>query len=104
MDRRRLNLKKIRKLPTANEMLDQKYGKEGTPERNAFREKAMAWYYGEILKEKRKELKITQVQLAEKTGLKRSYISRVEQGNTDIQLSSLLRISQALGLQFGLIN
>lgn len=94
---------KKKKLTSVNKELDQKYGKEGTPERNAFREKTMAWYYGEILKEKRKELKITQVQLAEKTGLKRSYISRVEQGNTDIQLSSLLRISQALGLQFGLI-
>ncbi len=92
-----------KKLTSVNKELDQKYGKEGTPERNKFREKAMAWYYGEILKEKRKELKITQVQLAEKTGLKRSYISRIEQGNTDIQLSSLLRISQALGLQFGLI-
>ncbi|MBS9774941.1 MAG: helix-turn-helix transcriptional regulator [Tenacibaculum sp.] len=97
-----MTLKK-KKLTNVNKELDKKYGKEGTPERNAFREKAMAWYYGEILKEKRKELKITQVQLAEKTGLKRSYISRVEQGNTDIQLSSLLRISQALGLQFGLI-
>ncbi len=103
MGRIKLNLEKVRKLPTANKLLDEKYGKEGTSERNAFREKAMAWYYGEILKEKRKELKITQVQLAEKTGLKRSYISRIEQGNTDIQLSSLLRISQALGLQFGLI-
>ncbi len=100
MDRRRLNLEKIRKLPTANEQLDKKYGKIGTPEREKFHQKAMAWYYGEVLKEKRKELKLTQVQLAEKTGLKRTYISRIEQGNTDIQLSSFLRISSALGLNF----
>ncbi len=102
MDRRKLNLEEIRKLPTANEELDRKYGKQGTPSREAFHEKAMAWYYGEILKDKRKELKLTQAQLAEKTGLQRTYISRIEQGNTDIQLSSLLRISQALGLQVGL--
>ncbi len=103
MDRRKLNLEKIRKLPTANEYLDKKYGKIGTQSREVFHEKAMAWYYGEILKDKRKELKLTQAQLAEKTGLKRTYISRIEQGNTDIQLSSLLRISHALGLQFGLL-
>ncbi len=102
MDRRKLNLEKIRKLPTANEELDKKYGKQGTSSRTDFHEKAMAWYYGEILKDKRKELKLTQKQLAEKTGLQRTYISRIEQGSTDIQLSSLLRISQALGLQVGL--
>lgn len=44
MDRKKIDLKKIRQLPTANDLLDKKYGKEGTPERTAFREKAMAWY------------------------------------------------------------
>ncbi len=66
MDRRKLNLEKIRKLPTANAYLDKKYGKIGTSSRAAFHEKAMAWYYGEILKDKRKELKLTQAQLAKK--------------------------------------
>ncbi len=94
---------KKKTLTSVNEYLDEKYGNIGSTTRAEFHEKAMAWYYGELLREKRKELKLTQVQLAEKTGLKRSYISRVEQGNTDIQLSSLLRISEALGLKFGLV-
>ncbi len=91
-----------RKLLSMNQYLDDKYGKVGTTSRADFHEKTMAWYYGDILKEKRKALKLTQMQLAERTGLKRTYISRIEQGNTDIQLSSLIRISEALGLQLSL--
>ncbi|MBS9765969.1 MAG: hypothetical protein KGV44_00335 [Flavobacteriaceae bacterium] len=49
---------KKKKLTSVNKELDQKYGKEGTPERNAFREKTMAWYYGEILKEKRNRVNL----------------------------------------------
>ncbi len=94
---------KKKKLISVNKELDKKYGKIGTPEREKFHQKAMAWYYGEVLRDKRKELKLTQLQLAEKTGLKRSYISRIEQGNTDIQLSSFLRISSALGLNFSIV-
>ncbi len=96
-------LNKKRKLLSVNKELDAKYGKKGTASRKEFHQKAMAWYYGELLKEKRKELKITQIELAERTGLKSAYISRIERGNTDMQLSSFLRISEALGLQFGLI-
>ncbi len=45
----------------------------------------------------RKEAKITQEQLAEKTGTKKSYISRIENGKGNIQLSTLIRIFE-LGL------
>ncbi len=99
-----MSTNKKRKLISVNEELDAKYGKPGTSSRAEFHEKAMAWYYGEILREKRKELKLTQMQLAEKTGLKRTYISRIEQGYTDMQLSSLIRISEVLGLRFGLVG
>ncbi len=94
---------KKKKLLSVNKYLDDKYGEVGTPTHEDFQEKALSWYYGKILKDKRKELNLTQLQLAKKTGLNRSYISRIEQGNTDIQLSSLLRISRALGLQLNLV-
>ncbi len=99
-----MSTNKKKKLISVNAELDAKYGKPGTSSRAEFHEKAMAWYYGEILRKKRKELKLTQMQLAEKTGLKRTYISRIEQGCTDMQLSSLIRISEALGLRFGLVG
>ena len=49
------------------------------------------------IKEERKNAKMTQEQLAEKIGAKKSFISRIENGKTDIQLSTLYRL-----LEFGL--
>lgn len=54
----------------------------------------------EILRNRRKELNLTQEELAEKIGKKRTYIARIEKGETDMQLSSFISISQALGLEF----
>jgi DNA-binding XRE family transcriptional regulator len=99
----KFNEKKLAKLRTADEWLDKRYGKEGTSTREAFHEKALSWYYGELLKDKRKELKVTQKQLAEKVGKKREYIALLEKGETDMQLSTFLNISQALGLRFALV-
>lgn len=45
-----------------------------------------------MVKEARKEAKMTQEQLAEKIGTKKSYISRLENGKCDIQLSTLYMI------------
>ncbi len=50
-----------------------------------------------MLKEARKEAHMTQDQLAEKLGTKKSYISRLENGKCDIQISTLYRI-----FEFGL--
>lgn len=43
---------------------------------------------------------MTQKELAEKVGTARSYIARIEKGETDIQLSSFLRISKVLRIEF----
>lgn len=93
---------KTAKLHSYDDLLDKKYGKRGTSTRSAFEEKALAYYYGEILKERRKELKLTQKKLAEKIGKERSYIAYIEQGKTDMQLSTFLSISNALGLKISL--
>lgn len=90
------------KLHSANELIDEKYGKQGTAKREEFEKEAIAYYYGEILRDKRKELKLTQESLAEKVGLKRSYIAKIEKGETDLQISSLVRLANALGLKFSL--
>ncbi len=92
--------KKLAKLHTASELLDCKYGTTDTKSRNLFEEKARAYYYGVILRDRRKELKMTQSELAEKTGTARSYIARVEKGDTDMQLSSFLKIARALKIEF----
>ena len=47
---------------------------------------------GSKIKEARLSLGMTQEQLAIKAGTKKSYISRLENGKVDIQLSTLFRI------------
>ncbi|MEG1635115.1 MAG: helix-turn-helix transcriptional regulator [Rikenellaceae bacterium] len=103
-------LKKIRQHDFSNDpnftnaetVLSAKYGEIGTQSREDFQAKAKAWYYGEILREKRKELKMTQKQLAERIGRERTYVNRIEQGETDIQLSTFIRITEALGIDISL--
>jgi HTH-type transcriptional regulator / antitoxin HipB len=80
-----------------DELLDIKYGKTGTKARNDFEKKAQYFVIKEMLKEGRREANLTQEQLAEKLGTKKSYISRIENGKCDIQLSTLYRI-----FEFGL--
>lgn len=92
-------IKKISKLSTVNDLLDKKYGEIGTPEREKFDDESIAWFYGNMLRDRRIELKLTQKEVAEKVGKEQSYIAKVEKGKTDIQLSSFFRIAAVLGIQ-----
>lgn len=69
-------------------LLDNKYGKKGTLERDHYEAGALAFRLGVMLKEARREAKITQQELAQRTGTKKSYISRIERGKSDIQIST----------------
>ena len=94
----------IRNAKNFDELLDIKYGKIGTKQRDDFEEQAQYYVISEMLKEARREAKMTQEQLAEKIGTKKSYISRLENGNCDIQLSTLYRIFEfGLGRQVHLL-
>ncbi|HQX71229.1 MAG: helix-turn-helix transcriptional regulator [Bacteroidia bacterium] len=96
--------KKIREAKSFDELLDIKYGKIGSDKRDDFEEKAQYFVISEVLKEARKEANMTQEQLAEKVGTKKSYISRLENGKCDIQLSTLYRIFEfGLGKRVNLI-
>jgi len=88
-------------LINAKELIDNRYGKPGTESREKFREDAFSFYFGEIIKNRRKELKLSQNDLAELIGKKRPYISRIENVE-DIRLSSFSLISNALNLSIQL--
>lgn len=88
---------KNKTITTFDEHLDNRYGKVGTVKRTDFEIKAKAFAIGEIIKEERRLASMTQEQLAEKTGTKKSFISRIENGHSDIQLSTLYRL-----LEYGL--
>jgi ribosome-binding protein aMBF1 (putative translation factor) len=94
--------KKLAELPTTEDLLIRQYGAKGTPSRIEFESKSRAWYYAEILKQARRSAHISQQQLADKLGKKREYIAILEKGETDMQLSTFIMISEALGLKFAL--
>ena len=85
----------------AKELLAERYGKEGSPEREKFREEAYSYYFGEIIRNRRKELNMSQEKLAKAVGKKRPYISRIENGE-DIRISNLLLVANALDLSIQL--
>ena len=97
-----LNPTKLAKLHSADKLFTTKYGAKGTPSRDAFEEKAIVNYYSEIFRDKRKELNLTQTQLAERIGKKRAYVTLLEKGETDMQLSTFFSLSNALGFRFSL--
>lgn len=82
----------MKETTTFDEHLDQRYGKAGTVKRTDFELKAKAFAIGEILREARKDAHLTQEQLAKKTGTRKSFISRIENGHSDIQLSTLFKL------------
>jgi transcriptional regulator with XRE-family HTH domain len=59
-------------------------------------EKAFSFYTGQLIEQIRKEAKMTQTELAEKTGTTKSYISRIETGRTEPKVSTFYRIASAL--------
>jgi len=88
-----------------DELIEREHGKIGSDSRNDYEEKAQMFIVSEMLKEARKEAKLTQEQLAEKAGTKKSYISKIENAKGNIQLSTLIRIfekglNRKIGLTF----
>jgi DNA-binding XRE family transcriptional regulator len=82
------------------DLLVEKYGSKGTPDRDKYDAASLAFRLGVMLKEARKEANLTQEQLAERTGTKKSYISRIERGKSDIQITTYYKLVEiGLGKQ-----
>jgi ribosome-binding protein aMBF1 (putative translation factor) len=75
-----------------DELIELEHGKIGTESRNKYEKSSQMFIISEMLKEARKDANLTQEQLAEKTGTKKSYISKIENAKGNIQLSTLIRI------------
>lgn len=82
----------MKNLTSLEELLTDKYGEKGSPSRDKFDSDSLAFRLGVMLKEARQEANLTQEQLAEKTGTKKSYISRIERGLSDIQISTYYKL------------
>ena len=85
---------KNKNLTSFTDHLDEQYGKRGTKRREKFEQEFEAFRLGVMLQELRKELGLTQSQLAERCSTSKTYISRIENNASDIRLSTLMRIIQ----------
>lgn len=94
---------KYKNVTDFDQLIEVEYGEIGAEKRNKYEEKTQMFIISEMLKEARKEAKLTQEQLAERAGTKKSYISKLENAKGNIQLSTLIRIfEQGLNRKIGL--
>lgn len=86
----------------ADEMKDELWGPVGTPERDAMeaslKEEIQAYLVGEAIKSARLKQNLTQEELGERVGVKRSQICKLENGKSSITLSTMSRVFRALGI------
>jgi DNA-binding XRE family transcriptional regulator len=80
-----------------SEQLEKEYGKHCTPERAKFDEEAYAFYTSQILFDARKKARLTQAELAQRIGVDKSYVSRIEKGIIVPSVATFYRIVAALG-------
>lgn len=90
------------KFTPADELIDAVWGKVGTLERDAMeaqlKEDIQACFVGEAIKKARLRQNLTQEELGERVGVKRSQICKLESGKSSITLSTMSRVFKALGI------
>lgn len=88
-------------LHSFDDYVDELYGKVGTPKRDEMearlKEEVDAYFLGEAIKKARLQQKLTQEELGEKVGVKKSQISKLENGKSVITLPTMSRVFKALG-------
>jgi ribosome-binding protein aMBF1 (putative translation factor) len=82
---------------TLSEFKEKHYGKRGTAGREKLEEGYNAFRVGALIQEARMERGLTQQELADKCGITKSYISRLENNVKEVRLSTLQKIVE-LGL------
>ena len=83
-------------ITTFEELLDNKYGKRGTPKREAFEYELRLDLLGEAIKQARKERHLTQEELGALVGVKKSQISKLENSLTDARFETIIKVFKAL--------
>ena len=91
-------------LTSVDDIMDAKFGKAGTPERELFRREAYAYCMGKVIQDARKSEKITQEELANRIGIGKAYISKIENGIVEPGIGTFYRIIDALGLKIEIVK
>lgn len=85
-----------------NELKNQMFGEVGTERRDAYELEVEKDMLILKIKEERKRLRITQEELGKRLGVKKSYISSIENSKRQTTLDTLFKIAYALGFKFDL--
>ena len=88
--------KQVVKTYTLDEVTEKYIGERGTPKREAFENELRLDFIGEAIKKARKERNLTQEQLGELVGVKKSQISKLENSLTDARFETILKVFKAL--------
>lgn len=84
---------KIYKLSEAENLL---IGKKGTPQRDEYEFELKTELIGDMIKAVRKDRKLTQEQLGELIGVKKSQISRLENNTKNVTVETILKVFNAM--------
>ena len=85
-------MREEKKITNFQELLNSEYGPVDSDKRMEFEENTHLSIRREILKSARKEAKLTQAELADKTVTKRSFITKIENAKANIQLLTRIKI------------
>lgn len=80
------------KLQTLDELKDRFYGPKGCEKRDQLDRELEVLRIGILIRNARKESKLTQAELAKRIGKKRAFISRVENDGSNLTIATLLDI------------
>ncbi len=84
------------KYKSFEEIKDKYLGKEGTTKRDQYEFDLKLDVLGDMIKHLRNEKNLTQAQLGEMIGVKRSEISKLERGSRNMTIATVLKIFRAL--------
>lgn len=79
------------------DLTDKYIGKKGTQKRDEFENELRIDLLGQAVKQARQERNLTQEELGELVGVKKSQISKIENSATDARLTTILKVFKALG-------
>lgn len=79
-----------------DDLTDKYIGKRGTSKRETFENELRMDLIGEAIKQARKERHLTQEELGQLVGVKKSQISKLENSLTDARFETIIKVFKAL--------
>ncbi len=84
------------KIFTLDQLKDKHIGKAGTEARKRYEYELRLDLLGEMIRQARKERRLTQSQLGEMIGVQKSQISRIERNAKNVTIETILKVFNAL--------